>query len=122
MKLGNITLPDGLIWADRFAWTPVSQNISVSLTGTVIIQEATQATGRPITLEGGEDQCWISDTDLEALYATTQTANNVMTLDLDELGEHQVVWNRNNPIEVSQVLRGLDNLWAAKALRFIKVD
>jgi hypothetical protein len=127
MLLDTITLPDGLVWTDRYDWTPIAQSMTVSITGTVIIQEAAQLTGRPITLEGAEDQSWATRSQIDALYALTGTADKVMSLDLGEEGLHQVIWRRDQaPIVVSQVLRTVDpgpaTMYAVMALRFIKID
>lgn len=93
--LNTINLPDGLHWADRYDWTPVAQAVEVTLTGGLIIQEAAQLAGRPITLVGGDKYCWIPKTDLDALYALLQATGFEMTLDLGASGSYQVLWRRD---------------------------
>ncbi len=127
MILDSIILPDGLIWADRYDWTPVAQSVQVSLTGTVIVQEAAQLSGRPITLRGAEDQCWATRSEIDALYATTSAADHVMALDMGQDGQYQVIWRRDQaPIVVEPVLRmvdpGPDTLYAVLELRFMTVS
>lgn len=127
MLLDTIILPDGLIWSDRYDWTPVAQTVAVSLTGTIIIQEAAQLAGRPITLEGAEDQSWATKSQIDALYALTGAADKIMTLDLGTDGVHQVIWRRDQaPIVAAPVLRTVDpgpaTMYAVLALRFIKID
>lgn len=50
ITLGALVLPSGLVWSDEFAWTPVAQNIERTLTGALVIEEATKTAVRPITL------------------------------------------------------------------------
>ena len=52
---GALTLPDGLVWSDEDAWSPIAQSIEYGLTGSQIINEAVKQGGRPITLRGVKD-------------------------------------------------------------------
>ncbi len=100
LKLNEITLPAGLRWADKYDWTPVHQSLEISLTGTVLIEEAAQLAGRPITLVGGADACWLPRAELDVLRALTLTAGLELTLDLGPDGIHTVIWSRDGqPIE-----------------------
>jgi hypothetical protein len=102
----EIDLPAGLIWEDEFKWTPVTQTAEVAINGALIVQEGAQQGGRPITLSGGDDACWIARSDLETLYAAMQTAGQEMTLTLHDDREFDVMWRRDShPIEASQLLR-----------------
>lgn len=124
----QIELPEGLYWADRFAWTPVISNVAVSINGTLVIQEAAQTGGRPITLEGGLDVCWTPRSIIEQLYAAASVAGRIMTLDLGtDGGTHSVIWRRDQePISAVPLVRRPDedeeSLFAILALRFIKVE
>ena len=125
MILDTLTLPAGLVWADKYDWTPVSQSVEISLTGTLVIQEAAQLAGRPITLVGGGQFCWAPRPVIDALYATLQTAGQTMTLDLDADGSHQVIWRRDaQPLEVEPVVDYEDmidsDLYIIKTLRFMQ--
>ena len=80
ITLDAITLPDDLVWSDEYGWSNVSQNIKKSLTGALIIQEATQTKGRIITLTGAQDSGWITKAILDALLTQANTADNTMTL------------------------------------------
>jgi len=66
---GTITLPDDIPWIDEFAWSPVAQQIDISLGGSLLIEVSTQAAGRPITLAGDKNTAWISVETLDALRA-----------------------------------------------------
>jgi len=122
----EIELPAGLIWEDEFNWTPVTQKVDIAVNGAVIIQEGAQQAGRPITLSGGDDACWISRSDLVALYAAMQTAGREMTLTLHDAREFAVMWRRDShPIEASQVLRveapAADTWYAVEKLKLMEI-
>lgn len=55
ITLGALTLPDGLVWSDEDAWSPIAQSTEYGLTGSQIVDEAVKQAGRPITLRGVRD-------------------------------------------------------------------
>lgn len=120
-----ITLPAGLIWEDEFNWTPVTQKAEVSINGALIVQEGAQSAGRPITLVGGEDACWIERGALLLLYASMQTAGQTMTLTLHDAREFTVLWRRDShPIEAKQLMKTETptdtTLYIIETLKFIE--
>jgi hypothetical protein len=80
ITLDAIALPDDLIWSDEYAYSPVKQAVSVAVDGTLIIEAAAQAKGRPITLQGGDEAAWIDRATLELLRAKQYQPGLVMTL------------------------------------------
>ncbi|WP_299197985.1 hypothetical protein [uncultured Amphritea sp.] len=76
ITLNAITLPDDLIWSDEFAWSAVRQSADVTLTGALIVEEAAQQAGRPITLVDG----WATRATVELLYALVQQPGQVHSL------------------------------------------
>ena len=81
ITLGALTLPQGLRWADEFAWSPVSQSTEYSLTGALLVEQAEKQAGRPITLIGGKDFAWLTRAQLVDLKALLDTrAEMVLTL------------------------------------------
>lgn len=50
--LGGIELPDDMVWKDELDWCPVTQIITPTLTGSVVVEETASLAGRPITLTG----------------------------------------------------------------------
>jgi len=58
----DIQLPKDLEWIDEFTWSPISQDVTISLTGALTIQEFVQLMGRHITLQGKDDMAWIRRT------------------------------------------------------------
>ena len=85
IKLDGIDLPVDLIWSDEAQWSPVMQNLQYSATGALYVQESEKQSGRPITLEGKQDMCWISRTTLEALIVKKNTIGLRMTLIINEI-------------------------------------
>jgi len=80
ISLDGITLPIDLIWSDEYGWSNVSQNIKKSLTGSLIIQEATQPKGRLITLKGDPRSAWIDRTIADLIQAKVDTPDLDMVL------------------------------------------
>ncbi len=78
--LDGISLPSDLIWFDEYGWSNVVQAIRVSITGSLVIQEATQAKGRTITLKGGTDYAWITKATADSIKEKVDTPDLDMTL------------------------------------------
>lgn len=92
ITLGGQSLPDGLRWQDEHAWSPVSQAMEYTLTGSLVIDEATKRSGRPITLEGGLNFAWMTKGDLEYLVSLLSTAPETgLTLTLHDGRQFQVL-------------------------------
>lgn len=92
ISLGSIVLPSGLRWQDEHAWSPVSQSMEYSLTGSLVIDEATKQAGRPITLVGGQNFAWLAKGDLEDLLAALGAApEGGLTLTLHDARQFQVL-------------------------------
>lgn len=103
ITLGALTLPDGLIWQDEFAWSPVTQSVEYGLTGALVVQEATRLAGRPITLVGQASgnqsaACWITRADLLTLQAALCVAGAQFTLTLHDARTFTVA-PRQDPLE-----------------------
>lgn len=82
MILGDLTLPDDLIWTDEINdSTPIVEARNYSIGGVLIIDTAEKQAGRPITLEGG-DGCVITRAELLALLALRDSNPASMTLTL----------------------------------------
>lgn len=103
ITLGAITLPATLVWEDEFAWSPISQSIEYSLTGALIVQEATKLAGRDITLTGKSDSNAhtgaIFRTNLLVLQTALAVSGASWTLTLHDARTFTVA-ARENPLEV----------------------
>lgn len=117
----DVVLPHDLEWVDEFSWNPVSQDIKISLTGSIFINEAKQLSGRPITLQGKDDMAWILRPTAEKLLEMRNTSGLKMTLqylsashdtDLDSWTfgtvyiTHSVLFDQSNiPLDLESVKR-----------------
>lgn len=97
-------LPQGLRWTDEFAWTAVAQSTEYGLTGALLIQESTRASGRPLTLTGGKQWAWITRADLDTLRALLESAG-ARTLTLHDGRRFSVIPSRDGdgPLTASPV-------------------
>lgn len=106
--LDTVTLPQGLIWEDEFAWSSLAQSAEYSLTGALIVERATRQAGRPITLVGGQNFTWITRVDLLALQALLAT-DATMTLTLHDARTFSVIIADAEPLQVRLLPRVLDS-------------
>lgn len=84
--LDGLDLPEGLIWANEFDWSPVKQTIKRSLTGANLIGSGIKVKGQRMQLSGnnqGYDTCWIERAPLLILYAKLDD-NVAMSVVLDD--------------------------------------
>jgi hypothetical protein len=103
ITLDAITLPDDLIWTDEFAWSPLQQSKTYSLTGALILETGAMQAGRPITLAGSDDAAWITRAALKTLYAKLTTTAS-MSLALNDGRVFTVAFNHDDkPIEARPV-------------------
>lgn len=100
----SVNLGDQLLWADEFAWNPVSQQVDPSVTGALLIQTSVLLAGRPITLAGGQDQRgWISRAALLQCQAWAAVPGQVMALAYRGT-THTVIWrHQDGAIDASPV-------------------
>lgn len=104
ITLDGITLHPDLEWQDEFDWTPVQQSVERSLSGKMLIEEATKIKGRPITLYGGQNAAWHSRSTVALLQAKL-TAGTVMTL-VYHGTTYSVCWRHDaTPLEAAPVVR-----------------
>ena len=50
MQLDTVTLPDDFLWVNEFGWSPVAQRTERTLTGALVVHEAQQSYGAPLSL------------------------------------------------------------------------
>ena len=75
-----LELPEDLIWANEFQWSPVSQSTERSISGALLIDISTRTGGRKIVLRGSEDSAWIRRSGLLTLQAWAALAGQAFTL------------------------------------------
>lgn len=83
IALGVVTLPQGCVWSDEFAWSDLAQSTTYTLTGSLVVEQTTRQAGRPITLIGGKDFAWLTRAQVTSLKALLD-AGASMTLTLHD--------------------------------------
>jgi hypothetical protein len=111
ITLGALTLPQGLRWSDEFSWSALAQTTEYSLTGALIVEQATKQAGRPITLIGGNQWAWLTRAQAAALKALLD-AGNEMTLTLHDSRTFTVLPAGDEPLAVSPLPRVRDSGFA----------
>lgn len=102
----NLHLPDGLVWEDEPEWSPVVQETGYTLTGALVLEEATRAAGRPITLVGGRSGrtswAWMTRSAALALKNALDAPGLIATLTLHDSRTFRVTPRRADgpPVEV----------------------
>jgi hypothetical protein len=107
-----IALDEDLLWSDEFAWTPVAQSVTRSISGALIIQVAGDAAspGRPITLQPEDDRsAWTSRADLEVIKAWAAIPGAVLQLTLRDVTRDVMFRHQDKPaIEARPVVHFSD--------------
>ena len=111
ITLDTFTLPQGCVWSDEFDWSPLAQSTEYSLTGALIVEQATKQAGRPITLIGGKDFAWMTRAQVALLKALLDTGA-VMTLTLHDARTFTVLPASDSPLSVYPLPRILDSGFA----------
>lgn len=79
----TVALHDDFYWSDENRWFPVEQTAQRTITGALVISVAEAVGGRPITLEGIDEQsAWATRADVEQLRAWASMPALEMTLAL----------------------------------------
>lgn len=121
-----VELSDRLQWANEYEWSPVQQDTEYTLGGALVVDQGIKLAGRPILLEGGETNAWITRAQCDAIKSLDAMADIVMTLVLR--GEAlQVIFDRaNGGFNASPIWRLLDGeitseLFYLPTFRFLTV-
>lgn len=99
-----VKLEADLQWVDEFSWSKIAQSApEYTLTGSVVIQQATKKAGRPITLAG--DWVWHQREVIELLRSWCDVAKLTMQLTHYDGREFNVMWrlHDSNTIDASPV-------------------
>lgn len=92
----TLALPD-LIWEDEDQWDALVQSAEHTLSGALVIEEATRLSGRPVTLAGGEPFAWLTRAQVAALRSLGAAAGAVLTLTLLDASTRRVTPRRDGP-------------------------
>lgn len=109
ITLDGIQLPPDLEWVDEFGWSPVGAIVKTALSGTLIVHEAAQAAGRPITLVArgdGRNYVWLDRATVEALRLKAEIPDHAMQLELVDGRVFTVMFRHDEspgPVEATPV-------------------
>jgi hypothetical protein len=104
--LGSIQIPRGMVWVDEMDWNPVETSAEYGLTGALVIDAGQRLDGRPITLQGTDDQGHIQRSALLALHALAATVPpTTHTLTLADERVFTVRFAPGRPIEARPIGR-----------------
>lgn len=128
-ELDEIVLPNGLLWVDEYTWSPIESASEWSLSGAMIIQSGKKLKGRPITLEGADEQMgWVTRETVEILKAKAEITDRKFTLVLGSgQSERQFTVrfrHSDNALEASPVYRWQPTdatAWFRVIIRLIEV-
>lgn len=73
-------LPEDLAWTNEYSWSPVTQKVSPSITGSLIVDVGVLSAGRQIELTGDRDRAWMTRGVADQLRAIAQVGGASMTL------------------------------------------
>ncbi len=79
IKLGDIELPDDLIFDNYFEWTGQAAAIDRTLSGGVVVY-ANEISGRPINLMGDKNYAWLTFAQVKALQQMAGVIGGVYEL------------------------------------------
>lgn len=100
ITLGSLPLPPGCRWSDEFSWLPTSQETTYSLTGSLLVEQATRQAGRPITLVGGQNFAWLTRAEVISLKSLLD-AGAPMTLTLHDARSFSVLPAGEDALQVA---------------------
>lgn len=84
IQLGALTLADGLVWEDEYAFSGIVQDVKTTLGGMPLVYSSTLQGPRPVTLRSADDQGWQTLEQVTALMAMAKTKDGQYTLQLDD--------------------------------------
>ena len=80
ITLNGVPLNGSLQWTDRFTYTPVAQEVLVTLGGNPVVYSKALFGNRPVTLVASEDTGWLTKVMVDAIYAMASVPGGVYTL------------------------------------------
>ena len=87
----TITLPAGLRWDDEYDWHPMQSVSKRAIDGSLILEATAIPSGRPITLNAGDNYGWITKATVDALRAQLAVPGRQFTLTLADGRSFQVM-------------------------------
>ncbi len=97
-QLGTLTLPDDLIWQNRYAYVPIAAQTERALDGSLILYEQDIA-GEPVDLIAFEDSGWFTFSQVQSLLQMASLKGAEYTL-IYEGETHNVRFRNEDPPSV----------------------
>lgn len=72
--LGGVTLPDGIVWEDKYKWSHVVQDVQMTLGGRPVVYSGSLQAGRRISLVAYQDQGWLTKEQVDQVMALAEVA------------------------------------------------
>lgn len=121
----TVTLDPDLYWDDEASWHPVEQSTQRTVTGSLIISNASLLGGRPITLRPIDDEsAWMPRAPVDILRGWAAVAGRQMTLTLRGQSRTVVFRHSDGAIEATPLLHfndANDADWYRVVLRFLEI-
>ena len=115
-------------WIDEYDWSPVEQTSDYTLTGALVVEQATRQAGRPITLAPPRpDMAWTAKADLDRLRAWAETPGQQLMLTLEDGRSYTVLFRHEDtaidaePVRGWRVPAGEPDDWWLVTLRLIEI-
>ncbi|MBF0296682.1 MAG: hypothetical protein HQL96_15975 [Magnetococcales bacterium] len=83
-RLGEVVLPDGLTWLDRYMAAPVEQTVVRTLGGRPVLRASQRREGLPVTLAAQEEGAFFDLATVVALAGMAGQAGASFTLEWEE--------------------------------------
>lgn len=77
ITLGGVTLPDNIVWEDKYKWSPIMQDVKTTLGGRPVVFSAELLAGRRISLVAYQDMGWLTKAQVDAVIALANVAGAV---------------------------------------------
>jgi len=123
----SLTLSHDLLWIDEHAWSPVTSQVDMTLTGALIIENAVAQAGRHISLQAPDaTMAWHQRTTVDQLRTWATLPGQQFRLTLDDGRQFVVVFRHNEPpaLEASPVSDmasyAPDDYWQIK-IKFLEI-
>lgn len=122
--LAGIQLPNELTWSDRYAWSPIAQQVKTTLGGLTIPYSGRLLNGRPITLVAEDNMGWISESIKNDLELLAEDMNGPMPLIIHSFFSGNVIFRHNDPpaLDLHYLVNGSEpSEWLAGTIKLLTI-
>ena len=87
---------DQLYWSDEYKWSKVIQSQEYAISGSLIVEDWVKLSGRPITLQGGDDRTWVSKEVVIQIQTLLDLPGQSITLYLTDGRQFTVIFDNSS--------------------------